>query len=122
MVRNRRQWIRHCGYAVGKCDGYEHRLTGRSAIHLLPDRSSLDRRVVLGRDYHREMLRVLPVMNFLSVALFPTREQIGIATAANGPWLRAEHPSEHDAAVSDMPLRHAHDPVDAAKLVVAASA
>jgi hypothetical protein len=49
-------------------------------------------------------------------------QQIRIATAADGPWLQAEHPSERDAAASRVPLRHTHHPIDAAELVVAAIA
>ena len=49
-------------------------------------------------------------------------EQVRIPTAADRPGLGAEHAPEHDAPVSHIPLRHAHDPVDAAELVVAAIA
>src|SRR5260221_2279166 len=121
MVRNRRQRVRQSGYAVRIGHGSERRLAGRTAIYLPPG-GSFKRRIVLGRYLHQEIMRVLPVMNFLATALFATREQIGIATAADGPCLRAEHASEHDAALSHAPLGHAHHPVDAADLVVAASA
>ena len=63
---------------------------------------------------------MLPIMNRFALALFTARQQIRIATATDGPRLRAEHASERHAALSCVSLRHAHDPIDAAELVVPA--
>ena len=116
MVGNRRQRVGHGGYAVRIRHGAERRLAGGTAIHLPADRS-FQRGVVRRRDLHHEIVRVLPVMNLLALALFTARQQIRIATAADGPRLGAEHAAEHDAALARVPLRHAHDPIDAAELV-----
>ena len=67
-------------------------------------------------------MRMLPVMNLLALALLTAGEKIRIPAAANRPGLGAEHAPEHDTPVSHISLRHAHDPVDAAELVVTAIA
>src|SRR5204863_9007115 len=66
MVRNRRQRVRHGGYAVRICHGSERRLASRTAIYL-PAGRSLERRVVLGRDLRQEIVRMLPVVDGLAL-------------------------------------------------------
>jgi hypothetical protein len=51
MMSDRRQRVRHGGYAVGICHGSQGRLASGTAINLPADRS-LQRGVVLRRDLH----------------------------------------------------------------------
>ena len=48
--------------------GAKGRLAGRAAVHL-PSHGTSNRRVVLGRELHEQIVRMLPIVNLLSVAL-----------------------------------------------------
>ena len=48
--------------------GAKGRLAGRAAVHLPPHGTSY-RRVVLGRELHEQIVRMLPIVNLLSIAL-----------------------------------------------------
>src|SRR6266852_9279533 len=67
-------------------------------------------------------MRMLLVVDLFPFASLTAREQVGVAATTNRPRLSAEHAAKLQATGSRVPLSHAHDPVDASKLVIAALA
>ena len=63
---------------------------------------------------------MLTIVDGIAVARLPGCQQIGVTAAADRPRLEAEHSAHTDTAGPGTPAGHAHDPVDAARLVCAA--
>jgi hypothetical protein len=51
---------------------------------------------------------VLLIVDRLALASLTARKEIGVTAAADRPRLGAEHAAEHHAALSRLPLCHAH--------------
>src|SRR6185312_7765720 len=111
--------IRERRHAMGKCHWAEGGFTRRSAIGE-PAKTLTNRPLVLERQLHEQVVRVLSIVNGVAIAQLTCGEQIWIATSSDRPRLGAEHRGHAHATVSDLTTRHAHDPVDAAGLVRAA--
>ena len=116
VVRQRRDRVRHRRRPVRKRHRAERRF-GRRPSKYLPAQAARQRRVVLGRQLHDQIVRMLAVVDRLAVALLARGEQVGIAAARDGERLEAEHAAERQSPAREGPLRHAHEPVDAAALV-----
>jgi hypothetical protein len=97
----------------------ERRLAGRTAIDL-PAPSPCHRPVVLDRQFHEEVVRVLAIVDGVAVAGFAGSQQVGVAAAGDRPRLETGHRPQPEASRAQRPPRHRHAPVDAAGLVRAA--
>jgi hypothetical protein len=61
---------------------------------------------------------MLLIANRPAIAAFPGREEIRVSASANRPRLEAEHAPDPESATREVAVRHAHEPVDAAQLIV----
>src|SRR5918993_838957 len=95
----------------------ESRLGGQPAVHL-PLYGARDRTVVLGRDFHEQIVLMLSICDRLAITLFSRREEVGVSAPPDGPWLEAEHAAKPQATTREIAVRHSHEPVDAAELIM----
>src|SRR6476646_5148623 len=115
-MRHRSERVGHCGYAVRKSDRSERRFRGGPAVQL-PTEAAGKRRVITRRELHEQIVRMLPIVNLLSVAEFAGREQIRIAAFTNRPRLETDHAAEGQLPSPRVSFGHPHQPVDASRLM-----
>src|SRR5262245_60445710 len=108
--------IRECRYAMREGHRTERGLADRTAVDNAPE-AATNRPLVLDRQFHEQVARVLPIVNGVTVAKLARRQQVWVAAAADRPWLEAQHRPYADAATPDRAPRHSHGPIDAAGLV-----
>src|SRR4029453_12984863 len=106
---------------MGICDWPQCGLAYWCGIHL-PSHISSDRCGVGRCEFHEQIVRMLPIVNLLALALFTGREQIGIPTPTNRPGLEAHHAAEPEETGPGITFGHSHRPVDASDLVITAVA
>ncbi len=114
-MADRRDRIRHGRRTMGKGDRTKGGLAGKTAIEL-PAHVAAERTVVLGCDFHQQVVRVLAIMNRVAIAQLARGQEIGITAAANGRRLQADHRAEAEAPGTQLAAGHHHQPVDAAGL------
>src|SRR5678815_1408774 len=110
MVRNRRQRIRNRRRPMRERGRTKRRFSRRSHIDL-PSSGGGQRAVVLGGQFHEQVVWMLPVMDGVAVTYLAGREQIRITTPANRPRLRTQHGAERELTGSEGTLCGPHGPV-----------
>jgi hypothetical protein len=118
VVRDARQGIRHRRDAVREGSRAKRRFSDWATVQLQPD-ISRKRPIVRRREFHEQIVRVLPIVNCCASAHLTTRRKVGVAAATNRPGLEADHSAEAKVARPKISIRHAHEPVDAAALIAA---
>src|SRR5687768_9459755 len=102
-------------------DRAQRRFSSGSPIEL-PSQPARQRPVVRRGELHEEIVLMLAIVYRFTIAQFAACEQIRIPAPANRRRLEAEHSTKTETTGTNPPLRHAHDPIDAAELVDTASA
>jgi hypothetical protein len=67
-------------------------------------------------------VRVLTIVDCLSITKLTTRQQIWVSTPADRPRFEADHSAQAKMARPDLSIRHPHEPVDAADLIASSIA
>src|SRR4051812_7250860 len=119
VVANRRERARHRRDAMRECRRTECRLADGPSVHLQPDIPG-DRPVVRRRELHEQIVRMLTIVDGLSLANLAARQHIGVPAPANRPRLEADHSPKAEMSGAETSISHPHEPVDAPALVAAA--
>ena len=82
-------------------DRTERRLADRSAVRE-PANAAAKRPLVLERELHEQVVRVLAIVNGVAVAGLTGRKQIGIPAAADRPRLGTEHRAHANATAAGL--------------------
>ena len=93
----------------------ERRFAGQAAVDL-PSPRPAQRSVVVGRELHHEVVRLLAIVDRVALADLTRGEVVQRPAVRNRPRLGAQHRAHADSAGADLPARHEHPPVDAACL------
>ena len=108
--------VAHRRRPVRKPRRSECRFASKASVDLPPQRSC-DRPIVVGRELHEEVMRVLPIVNRVALAHLAVGQKIDEATGVDRPWLRAQHRAQAESSAAERPPAHHHEPVHAAGLM-----
>src|SRR5688500_12951080 len=93
----------------------ERRLPGQPCVQL-PSKGRRERTIELGGELHEQVVRMLPVVNAVTIALLASGEKIGIAASRDSDRLEADHRTKAESSLRERPASGEHDPIDAAPL------
>ena len=119
MVRNRRDRVREGRSPVRKTRRTERGLAGQRGIAMQPEPVG-ERPLVVDRQLHEQIVRMLPIVNGIAVTDLTGREQVRVAATRYRPRFQAEHRAHADTAAPDRAPQHAHEPINAAGLAAGA--
>src|SRR5438874_11195991 len=99
VMADRRERARHRRDAMRECRRAECRLADWASVQLQPDVPG-DRPVVRSSEFHEQIMRMLTIVDGLSLANLAARQHIGVPAPANRPRLEADHsaPAEMSGA------------------------
>src|SRR5689334_19154907 len=98
----------------------KRRFAGEPAIHL-PSPRAAQPPIVVGGEFHEEIVRVLAIVKRVLLADFSGGEKTDVSTSRNTPGLDAHHRPEPQPSATERTPRHQHSPIRADELLVAES-